>query len=247
MISTRPELGSLETPTERRAVAEEVQYEKWNHWPVNWTALWVGALSAFAAALIIGLIGIALGAHLLGPENRVVDLHKVGIGALIFSVCGAFFAFVLGGWVTGKIAGILRSEPAMLHGAIAWLITVPAIVLVASLGAGTFFGGWYSGLAGTPNWAASASNLPFERPDALSANATEQERAQFRQDLATYQQKVRQWREDTPKAARNGALGAVTALLLSLVGSVIGGWLASGEPMNFTHYRTRRSLSPNHG
>ena len=40
-------------------------------------------------------------------------------------------------------------------------------------------------------------------------------------------------------AARNAALGALTALLLGLVGSVIGGWMASGEPMTFTHYRTR--------
>jgi hypothetical protein len=26
---------------------------------------------------------------------------------------------------------------------------------------------------------------------------------------------------------------------LGLVGSVIGGWMASGEPMTFTYYRTR--------
>jgi hypothetical protein len=32
-------------------------------------------------------------------------------------------------------------------------------------------------------------------------------------------------------AARNAALLAVTALLVGLVGSVLGGWLASGEPM----------------
>jgi hypothetical protein len=27
--------------------------------------------------------------------------------------------------------------------------------------------------------------------------------------------------------------------LLGLIGSVIGGWMASGEPMTFTHYRRR--------
>jgi hypothetical protein len=32
-------------------------------------------------------------------------------------------------------------------------------------------------------------------------------------------------------AARNGALGTLTALLLGLMGSVIGGWMGSGEPM----------------
>jgi hypothetical protein len=41
---------------------------------------------------------------------------------------------------------------------------------------------------------------------------------------------------------RNVALGAVTALLLGLIGSVIGGWWATGEPMNFTHHRTRKPL-----
>jgi len=40
-------------------------------------------------------------------------------------------------------------------------------------------------------------------------------------------------------AARNSALAALTALLVGLVGSVIGGWLASGERMSLTSYRTR--------
>ena len=44
-------------------------------------------------------------------------------------------------------------------------------------------------------------------------------------------------------AARNTATAAVTALLLGLVGSVIGGWMGSGEPMTFTHHRTRATRS----
>jgi hypothetical protein len=32
-------------------------------------------------------------------------------------------------------------------------------------------------------------------------------------------------------AARNGALGTLRALLLGLMGSVIGGWMGSGEPI----------------
>jgi uncharacterized protein involved in exopolysaccharide biosynthesis len=41
------------------------------------------------------------------------------------------------------------------------------------------------------------------------------------------------------KAIRNTALATVVALLVGLVGAVIGGWMASGEPMTFTHYRRR--------
>jgi hypothetical protein len=31
----------------------------------------------------------------------------------------------------------------------------------------------------------------------------------------------------------------VVAVLLGLVGSVLGGWMASGEPMKLTYYRHR--------
>src|ERR1700722_8651966 len=45
----------------------------------------------------------------------------------------------------------------------------------------------------------------------------------------------------TPDAVRATALSALTALLVGLVGSVIGGWMASGEPMTFTYYRKRNA------
>lgn len=227
---------------DHREVAAEIEYERWVHWPVNWSAVWVGSLAALAAVLVFGLIGIAIGAHLLGPEHRIVDLKKLGMGALVFSVFSAFVAFVLAGWVTGKVAGILRSEPAMLHGAVTWCVAVPLLVALGTIGAGSYFGGWFGGLAGTPSWAAPAG-VPYDRPDPLAVDATAEERAQFRAAQIEFTQKVRQWKEETPKATRNSAIGALTALLLGLMGSVIGGWMASGEPMNFTHYRTRKTVS----
>lgn len=174
------------------------------YWPVSWSAIWVGALAALATALLFGLAGTALGAHELG--HRVVKWRDFRLGALIFSVMGSFFAFVLGGWVAARIAGFQRSEPAMLHGAIAWLVALPLLLVFASLGATTYFGAWYGGLAGTPAWVLRPTG-PVDPAAAM--------------------------------VARNSALGAITALLIGLVGSVVGGWLASGEPMTFTYYRRR--------
>jgi hypothetical protein len=205
----------------REPVVVVSQSETWVPWPVSWSAIWVGALAAIALALLFGLVGIALGFHLLGPSGRIVDWHKFGIGALIFSVCGAFFSGVVGGWVAGKIAGILRSEPAMLHGAIVWLVTVPLLLALAALGAGSYFGGWYGGLAGQAAWVTPPS-VPGPALEPAARVAAEQEAA---------------------RVARNSALGAVTALLLGLVGSVLGGWMASGEPMTFTYYRTRQAMT----
>jgi hypothetical protein len=209
----------------REPVVVVSQSETWVPWPVSWSAIWVGALAAIALALLFGLVGIALGFHLLGPSQRIVDWRKFGMGALLFSVCGAFFSGVVGGWVAGKVAGILRSEPAMLHGAIVWLVTVPLVLALAALGAGSYFGGWYGGLAGQAAWVTPPSvtgPAPGTPLDPAARAAAEREAA---------------------RVARNSALGAVTALLLGLIGSVIGGWMASGEPMTFTYYRTRQEMT----
>jgi uncharacterized membrane protein YeaQ/YmgE (transglycosylase-associated protein family) len=45
----------------------------------------------------------------------------------------------------------------------------------------------------------------------------------------------------TPEVVRGTALAAITSLLVGLIGSVIGGWMASGEPMTFTHHAKRNA------
>ena len=172
--------------------------DEWERWPIWWSSIWVGALAAIVTALIIGLIAVAVGAHELGTSQRITRLSDIHLGTLIFSIVGTFVAFVVGGWVAGRIAGIRRAEPAMLHAAIAWLVAVPLLVILAALGAGNFFGSWYGGLAGAPAWVTPSTAV-------VDPNAA--------------------------LVARNEALGAVTALLLGLVGSIIGGWMASDEPM----------------
>ena len=174
----------------------------WRPWPV-WSAVWVGALSALAVGLVIGLIGYAIGAHQL-TAPRTTTFSNVRLVTTIFSVAGAFFAFVVGGWVAGRILGARRAEPAILHGVIAWLVTVPAMLLLGAVGATAMWGGWYGGLVASPAWVATPPTTP-----------------------------------EIAAAVRNGALASVAALLLGLVGSVIGGWMASGEPMTLGHYRRR--------
>ena len=177
-------------------------------WRVYWSAVWVGALAAIALGLVFGLVGTAIGAHQAGPGHGLTTWKGYTLVALAYSVFSAFLSFVLGGWVAGKIAGFERSEPLMLHGAIAWLVAVPFFLAFGALGALGLFGTWYGGLIGTPGWVV-APNVPLD-PEAA-------------------------------RAIRNAALASVTALLLGLMGSVIGGWLASGEPMTFGYYRTRQT------
>ena len=141
-------------------VIEEI--EGLSPWYLSWSGVWVGALSAVALLLVFGLTGIAVGAHQLG--RRIGSWHEFHLVTLAFSVFGSFLSFVLGGWVAARIAGIRRAEPAMLHGAIVWLVAIPGLLFLAALGAGGYFGTWYTGLAAPPAWAPQAT--PIESPGA---------------------------------------------------------------------------------
>jgi len=202
----------------RESLAEN-EYERWHAWPVNWSGVWVGALAAIAIVLLVGLATAAVDSHMY---VRGADLKKIGWVGIVIGVCGAFFSFVAGGWIAAKIAGILRSEPAMLHGAIAWLVAVPLLAFAGAMGATSYVGGWYSGMVG-----ASASITDR----AMTLDRT----SESRNNSAAAS--TNQPADDAAKAARNSALFAITALILGLAGSVIGGWIASGEPMNFSNHR----------
>lgn len=222
------------------APVETYPVERWAYHPVNWTAVWVGTLAAVAAVLLFGLVGVAVGAHLVTPpDERVVDLTALKIGTLAYSIFTAFLAFVIGGWVAGTVGGIRRAEPAIFHGVVTWLVALPVLVTLAGLGAGGYLGGWYGGMTGGDRWAA-----PYDRPEALSPTASEQDRTRYEDEMASYRSRVQAWRDETPRATRNLALGALTALLLGLMGSVVGGWMSSGEEMRFNAPRPILTTTP---
>jgi len=196
-MATRVDVGIVEVP---------VAYPRTSAaWPVYWSAIFVGALSAIAILTVIGLISVAFGAYDVGAGGRFGP-HALGVGDLVAAVCGAFFSFVAAGWIASRIAGLRTSEPAMLHGGVVWLVGLPLILGLVALGAGGLFGAWYAGLGGTPVWATP----PPAGPRAA-------------------------------QLARHAAGGAATAILIGLVGAVVGGWFGSGEPMHPLHYRTRRT------
>jgi hypothetical protein len=167
----------------------------------------VGALASVVAVVLLGVIGTAVGSWKAGNEGRVTDFSGIGRVAVAYAVFASFLAFVIGGWITARIAGIRRAEPAILHAAIAFLVATVVLIAMASFG-GAVFNGWYVGLAPSP-----AVPTPTGQP--VDPNAA--------------------------KAAAAGATAAAVAILLGLAGSVVGGWMGSGERMDFSFYERERA------
>jgi hypothetical protein len=187
-----------------RTVARE---DAWTAWPVYWTPVIVGALASVVAVVLFGVIGTAVGSWKAGNEGRVTDFSGIGRVAVAYAVFASFLAFVIGGWIAARIAGITRAEPAILHAAIAFLVATVALLAMASFG-GAVFNGWYAGLAPSPA-------VPSQAGQPVDPNAA--------------------------KAAAAGATAAAVAILLGLAGSVVGGWMGSGERMDFSFYNRERA------
>jgi hypothetical protein len=184
-----------------------VREDSWTAWPVYWTPVIVGALAAVVAVVLFGVIGTAVGSWRAGNEGRITDFSGVGRVAVAYAVFTSFFAFVIGGWVTARIASIRRAEPAILHAAIAFLVATVVLFAMASFG-GAVFNGWYASLAPSPA-------VPAAPGQPVDPNAA--------------------------RAAAAGATAAAVAILLGLIGSVVGGWMGSGERMDFSWYERERA------
>ena len=193
-------------------------------------------------SLITLIVGLCRHCHrgqlASGPENRVVDLkQEIGWGVLVLSVLGSFFASRRGRMGGGQD----RRHPTQRTGHAArrgwsWLATIP-MFLRCSRGSGGQLVRRLAGAGLAGNMSAAAA--PFDKPEPPPANASAEAQTRFAAEQAEYHAQLKEWRDDTPKAVRISALGVASALLLGLIGAVIGGWMASGEPMTLGYHRTR--------
>ena len=115
-------------------------------WPVDWDAVWVGALASIGAVILFNLIGTGVGAYKAGADARITYFSDVDRATVAFAVFASFLAFVVGGWVAAQVGAVRTAESAMLHGAVAFIVATVVLIALASLG-GPVLSGWYIGLS----------------------------------------------------------------------------------------------------
>lgn len=103
------------------------------HSRMSWGAVLAGTAVAVAASLLLGLLGVAIGASALPVTREAAEgATAVGVGTGIWMVINMLLSMGLGGYVAGRLAGTFSHLDSELHGLTVWALT--ALLSALALG-----------------------------------------------------------------------------------------------------------------
>lgn len=106
---------------------------------VSWSAVFAGIVMAFAAQLILNLIGLSIGAAtMLGASPTAVGFS---LSAAIWAGITGIIAAFVGGYTAGRLAGEPEMTTAGWHGLISWGASILVVALLMTTAAGGLFAG----------------------------------------------------------------------------------------------------------
>ncbi len=213
---------------------------------IQWGPIVGGVVAAIASFLLLSILGIALGASVLGPENPNQEL---GTWAAIWGAFSIIAAFFIGGWIAARTAAVDGSFAGLMNGLLVGAAGLLFVIWLSASGLGNLFGMLGSGVSGVLNVAASAvpaaqdatgataddagnavedaTGVNIDNPEEAVGQATDAAAGAVAEagdaigtaanDPATFE------------AVRNGALGTFLALLLPIVAATLGGWVGKYE------------------
>ena len=104
---------------------------------VRWGPIWAGLVIAIASFLLLSTAAIAVGA--LAVEGGV-RADEAGMAGGIVSAVIALLAFLAGGFVAARTAGVIGRGYGALNGFLVWALGVVLILALAAFGLGSLFG-----------------------------------------------------------------------------------------------------------
>jgi len=178
---------------------------------VRWGPILAGLATALTSLLMLGLLGLAIGLTVVNAGDAAAQGNApdgLGRNSAIWGALSALIAFFLGGWVAGRSAAVFDRGWGALNGALVFLVAVPVILWLASMGLGTVLGS-------LGNFAGSLNPDP----------ATVQSAADQARQAAQNTQPIDVAR--AAAAARNTAWGTLLGMLIGLGASALGGMLGT--------------------
>ncbi len=182
---------------------------------VRWGPIIAGLFTALTSLLILSLLGLAFGLTVVDAGTAAAQggaPEGLGRSSAIWGALAGLVAFFLGGWVAGRSAAVFDRGWGALNGALVFLVAVPVILWLASMGLGT--------VLGTLGTFAGSLNADPGTAQQAAQGAADQAR-QAAQNVQPI---------DVARAAettRNTAWGTLLGMVLGLGASALGGMLGT--------------------
>ncbi|MDI9222495.1 hypothetical protein QMZ30_16430 [Pantoea sp. EA-12] len=104
---------------------------------ISWSAVIAGVIAALIVHLLLGILGTAIGASVIDPQQESHPLEHIGTGALIWTGTSMALAIIAGGYVAGRLA----QREGALHGLLMFGVsTLITLWLAFSLASGVIGG-----------------------------------------------------------------------------------------------------------
>ncbi|MBV8030316.1 MAG: hypothetical protein JO035_02285 [Betaproteobacteria bacterium] len=101
---------------------------------VSWGGVWGGVLVTMGMLLILGSLGVAIGASTIDPSRA--DPAKVMTAAGIWGAASLLVALFIGGMVSTRIGMVYDGATGLFEGMLVWIVTVILMGLFAGSGIG---------------------------------------------------------------------------------------------------------------
>jgi hypothetical protein len=127
---------------------------------VSWGAVLAGVVIALATQLILNMIGIGIGASTLDPgagASQNPTAAGFSIGAGIWWTLAGVVAALIGGYVSGRLAGKPKDSTAGWHGLTTWALTTLVVFYLLTSAVGGILGGAYRTVTGAIGGVASTA------------------------------------------------------------------------------------------
>lgn len=107
----------------------------------SWASVLLGAAIALGILTVLNLIGLAFGLYMIDSDASNLGLADAGWMTGLWWTGSALVALFVGGWVSGRMAGIPDFIAAGVHGAAVWAVTALLAVWMVSSATSTVFTG----------------------------------------------------------------------------------------------------------
>lgn len=123
---------------------------------VSWGSVLLGVVITFGIMLLLTLLGVALGASVVDPQQETDPLSGIPTGTAIYFTVSHTIALAIGGYAAARLASSAWSSAAVLHGVAVWASAALLSVAVATTAVGSLLSGSASMIGAISGGAAQA-------------------------------------------------------------------------------------------